>query len=170
TGSSATAFATTLAAFLIGLASGSRQAADNCAAASNDRLLGRAATDLICAAAIGTCFLPLLGSFAWLDRGIIGVAFVLVYLFARFWGSLLPHLAEFGIAADDAAGMRTALLYLANILGSTAGSIVTGFVLADHLGIVAISLILTLASFAFAIALDSLLRSPRRQKLRRTGW
>ena len=71
----------------------------------------RATADLMWASLIGVCFLPLLASLAWLDRGIIGVAFVLVYLFARFWGSLLPHLAEFGIAADDRAGMRTALLY-----------------------------------------------------------
>jgi spermidine synthase len=170
TGSSATAFATTLAAFLIGLASGARQAADNCTAAADGRVLRRAVSDLIWAAAIGACFLPLLGSFAWLDRGIIGVAFVLVYLFARFWGSLLPHLAEFGIAADDAAGMRTALLYLANILGSTAGSIVTGFLLADHLGVVAIALVLTLASFALAVALDGMLPSPPRQKMLRTAW
>jgi spermidine synthase len=169
TGSSATAFATTLAAFLIGLASGSRQAADNCSASSDGRAFRRAVTDLIWAGAIGACFLPQLGSFAWLDRGIIGVAFVLVYLFARFWGSLLPHLGEFGIAADERAGMRTALLYLANILGATAGSIVTGFVLADHLGVVAIALLLTLASFACAILLDSVLPSSRQQKMLRSG-
>jgi spermidine synthase len=126
-------------------------------------------TDLVWAGAIGACFLPLLGSFAWLDRGIIGVAFMLVYLFARFWGSLLPHLGEFGIAADERAGMRTALLYLANILGATAGSIVTGFVLADHLGVVAIALLLTLASFACAILLDSVLPSPRQPKMLRLG-
>ena len=45
---------------------------------------------------------------AWLDRGIVGVAMLMVYLVARFWGSLLPYLAEVSIAADSRAGMRTA--------------------------------------------------------------
>jgi spermidine synthase len=165
TGSSATAFATTFGAFLIGLASGSRRAGRNCAAVSGGRALRRATADLMWASLIGVCFLPLLASLAWLDRGIIGVAFVLVYLFARFWGSLLPHLAEFGIAADDRAGMRTALLYLANILGSAAGSILTGFVLADHLGIVGMAAALTVASLACALALNGMLPSPRTQKM-----
>ena len=52
----------------------------------------------------------------------------MVYLVARFWGALLPYLAELGINADGDSGMRTALLYLANILGAAAGSILTGFV------------------------------------------
>jgi len=49
----------------------------------------------------------LLDHLAWLGAGISGVAFVLVYFVARYWGSLLPYLAEFGVAADDHAGMRT---------------------------------------------------------------
>ena len=57
---------------------------------------------------------------------------LMVFLVARFWGALLPYLAELGIAADARAGMRTALLYLANILGAAAGSIITGFVLMDR--------------------------------------
>jgi spermidine synthase len=165
TGSGATAFATTLAAFLIGLASGSQQGGRNCTAATADCATHRAVTDLIWAGVIGASFLPLLGSFAWLDRGIASIAFVLVYLFARFWGSLLPHLAEFGIAADERVGMRTAFLYLANILGATAGSILTGFVLADHLGVVAMAVALTLASLACAMLLNGMLPSPRPRKL-----
>ena len=164
TGSSATAFAITLGAFLTGLASGSRQASHNCTNLTPERAMRRAVADLMWASMLGLLFLPLLGQFAWLDRGIACVAIFLVYLFARFWGSLLPHLAEFGIAADGQAGMRTALLYLANILGSAAGSILTGFVLADHLGLVAMGAALTVASLACAVLLNGMLPLPRAQK------
>ena len=44
--------------------------------------------------------------------------------------------------------MRTALLYLANILGSAAGSILTGFVLMDHLGLVDIGAALVVAGLS----------------------
>ena len=169
TGSSATAFAMTLAAFLIGLASGSRQAGRDCADLTAAQQMRRAVLDLMWASTLGLLFLPIMDQLAWLDRGVAAVAFVLVYLFARFWGSLLPRLAEFGFAADGDAGMHTALLYLANILGSAAGSILTGFVLADHLGLVEMAVALTLAGFACAVLLNAVLPVPRAQKLLQPG-
>jgi spermidine synthase len=141
----------TLCAFLVGLASGSRQAAHNCATLSRQAAILRAAGSLNSANLLGLVFLPLIGQLAWLDRGVIGVAVLLVYLVARFWGSLLPYLAEFSVAPDSRAGMHTALLYLANILGSAAGSILTGFVLMDHLGLVSIACVLVLAGFLCGI-------------------
>ncbi|MGD0334100.1 MAG: fused MFS/spermidine synthase [Xanthobacteraceae bacterium] len=169
TGSSATAFALTLGAFLIGLASGSRQAGRNCAALPPERAIRRAVTTLMSASVLGFLFLPLLDHLVWLGSGIVGVAFLLVYLVARFWGSLLPYLAEFGVAADDRAGMRTALLYLANILGSAAGSIVTGFVLTDRLSLVAIAAALVVASLACVVMLAGTLPLPRSEKLLRAS-
>ena len=167
-GSSATAFALTLGAFLIGLASGSRQAGDNCTL-TNDHAMRRSVGALMTASVLGLLFLPLLDQLAWLGAGIAGVAFVLVYLVARFWGSLLPYLAEFGVAADGHAGMRTALLYLANILGASAGSIITGFVLTDRLSLTALGSLLVVASFACAALLATALPLPRFQKVRWVG-
>jgi spermidine synthase len=169
TGSSATAFAVTLAAFLIGLASGAREAGDNCASSTPLHAARKAVAALLHASLVGILFLPLLNHLAWLGDAVNGVAFVLVYLVARFWGSLLPHLAEFGVAADDKAGMRTALLYLANILGSASGSILTGFVLTDHLGVIALGTTLVLASLACAALLASVLPLPRAGKMLRAG-
>ena len=168
TGSSATAFALTLGAFLIGLASGSRQAGRNCAALPPERAIRRAVTTLMSASVLGLLFLPLLDHLVWLGSGIVAVAFLLVYLVARLWGSLLPYLAEFGVAADDKAGMRTALLYLANILGSAAGSIVTGFVLTNRLSLVAIAAALVVASFVCVVILAGTLPLPRSEKLLHT--
>ena len=121
-GSTATAFAVTLSAFLVGLASGSRQAGEHCERSSRAATLRRPVNALMMANLLGLLFLPLLDHLAWLDSGIVGVAMLMVYLVARFWGSLLPYLAAFSIAADRRAGMRTAVLYLANIFGSAAGA------------------------------------------------
>src|SRR5262249_13630599 len=110
-GSSAPAFALTFGAFLLGVASGSREASTNCATPSPEAIVRRAATAMLAANLVGLLFLPLLSHLAWLDRGIMPVAILMVYLVARFWGTLLPYLAELGIAADGKAGMRTALLY-----------------------------------------------------------
>jgi spermidine synthase len=169
TGSSAPAFAMTLSAFLVGLASGSRQAGQNCTSLTRDGAMRRAVAALMKANLLGLLFLAVLSHLAWLGFGAIGVTIVLVYLVARFWGSLLPYLAESGVAADGDAGMRTALLYLANILGSAAGSIITGFVLMDYLGLVAIGAALVVAGLACTALLIGALAMPRREKLLRAG-
>jgi spermidine synthase len=169
TGSLSTAFAATLSAFLVGLASGSRQAGDNCAALTREGAMRRAVGALMKANLVGLLFLPLLEHLIWLDRGIIGAALLMVYLVARFWGALLPYLAELGVAADGHAGMRTAFLYLANILGSAAGSIFTGFVLMDRLGLVAIGEMLVVAGLACTVLLICALRMPRPERILRAS-
>jgi hypothetical protein len=169
-GSNAPIFAVTLGAFLVGLASGSRDAARTCSA-QGDRTMRRVPVSLMAANLVGFLFLPFLGHVSsWLGNGLIGLAVFMVYLLARFWGSLLPGLAHLGIAADGRAGMRTALLYLANIIGSAVGSIVTGFVLMDHLSLVQIASLLVLAGLACALLLNSALPMPRGIKVMRIGW
>ncbi len=166
-GSSATAFAATLSAFLVGIASGSRQAGAHCENVSREEAIRRALRGLMTANLLGLLFLPVLDHLAWLDRGVIGVAMLMVYLIARFWGALLPYLAEFGIAADGDSGMRTALLYLANILGAAAGTTLTGFVLMDYLGLVDISAALVAAGVLCAVLLAAALQIPQWEKLAR---
>ena len=168
-GSSATAFAITLSVFLVGLASGARQAGEYCATLPRGEMMRRAVRGLMTANLIGLLYLPLLDHLAWLDRGIIGVAMLLSYVVARFWGALLPYLAELGIAADGQAGMRTAFLYLANILGSAAGSILTGFVLMEYLGLIDVGVALVVAGLLCTILLLVTLDLPRWHKIARTG-
>jgi spermidine synthase len=165
-GSSATAFAVTLTAFLVGIASGSRQAGEYCETSPRAATMRRLVNGLLMASVLGILFIPLLNHLAWLDRGILGVAVLMVYLVARFWGSLLPYLAEASIACDSRAGMRTSMLYLANILGSAAGSVVTGFVLMDYLGLVAMSATLVMAGIVTIMLLIAMLDIPVREKRR----
>jgi len=73
------------------------------------------------------------------------------------------------IAADGKAGMRTGMLYLANILGSATGSVVTGFVLMNSMGLVAIASTLVLAGLACTLALIAVLAVPSRQKRQRAA-
>ena len=168
-GSTVTAFALTLGAFLVGIASGSRQAGQDCATSTRDGALRHAAIALMKASVLGLLLLPLLSHLGWLHNGIVGVIILAVYLIARYWGSLLPYLAELGIAADDQAGMRTGLLYLANILGSAAGSILTGFVLMDHLGLVAIGTTLVVGGLLCALLLTVALDVPMPERMGRAA-
>lgn len=168
-GSSATAFAVTLSAFLVGIASGSRQAGDHCQTATPVEAMRRLMNGLLIAAVLGVVFLPLIEHLAWLDRGIVGVVMVMAYLVARYWGALLPYLASLSIAPDGQAGARTATLYLANIIGSAAGSVMTGFVLMNSFGLVSIAAILAVAGAGFILVLNAGLAIPRRQRLRRSA-
>jgi spermidine synthase len=168
-GSAATAFAVTLACFLAGIAGGARSAGKVCETLPPVDAMRKAADELVFANLIGLLFLPLMAQLAWLDRGVFVVALLVVYLIARCWGSLLPYLAQFGVAADDRAGMRTSLLYFANILGSAAGAIVTGFVLTNYLSLVQIALLLAIAGTICAISLIAMLDIARSERLRRTA-
>jgi predicted membrane-bound spermidine synthase len=163
TGSSATAFAATLGAFLIGIASGSRQAGRSCAADDDDPV-ARIVLDVTIANLVGCLFLPLLGIVSWMGASIVGLGLLLVYLVARFWGSFLPNLATLGVPPDDHVGMRTALIYLANIVGAAAGSIVTGFVLMDVLTLTGIAGWLVLIGLLTAIGVFSVLPVANQRK------
>jgi spermidine synthase len=166
-GSSATAFAITLACFLIGIAGGARSAGNVCETLRPADAMRKAADELVFANLVGLMFLPFMAHFAWLGRGVFAVALLFVYLIARRWGSLLPYLAQFGIPADDRAGMRTSLLYFSNILGSAAGAIVTGFVLTNYLTLVQIALGLAIAGAVCALSLIAMLDIARPERLRR---
>jgi spermidine synthase len=170
TGSSATAFAVTLSAFLVGLASGSRQAGDICENASQQAAMRPLMRHLMTANLVGFLFLPLLAHLSWLGRGLLGAILLMVYLLARSWGALLPYLAHAGIASDERAGMRTALLYLANIAGAAAGCIITGFVLMDRMSLVGIEAVLVVAGLGCGVLLIAAMPIPRRQKLVRAVW
>ena len=167
-GSSATAFAATLACFLFGIAGGARSAGKTCETLGPTDTMRKAADELVFANLVGLLFLPLMAHLAWLGLGVLGVAMVMIYLIARRWGSLLPYLAQFGVPADDRAGLRTSLLYFSNILGSAAGAIITGFILTNTLTLVQTALALAIAGTVCALSLIAALDiawSERRRRM-----
>jgi predicted membrane-bound spermidine synthase len=68
-------------------------------------------------------------------------------------GAVLPLICHMAIAPDQQAGARLSYLYVANIVGSSAGSLLTGFWLMDHFGLVELSTSLGVVGVALSAAL-----------------
>lgn len=81
---------------------------------------------------------------------------------AALLGAVLPLLSHFGIPPDARAGQRLSWLYLANILGSAAGSLLTGFVLLDTMTLTGVTVLL--AVLGIVVALGVRLFADRRPK------
>ncbi len=84
-----------------------------------------------------------------------------VGLAAALLGAVFPLVSHFGIVADERAGVQLSYVYVANIIGSAAGSLLTGFVLLDHFSYAANALGLALAGVALAAAIGFLGSSGR---------
>ena len=166
-GSSAFAFALTLAVFLMGIAAGSHQAGNVCAKHSSRDAMRKAVVSLVWANVFAALFLPLITQFASSPIGMIGIAFVMIYLIARQWGGLLPYLSELSISADDRAGMQTALLYFSNIVGCATGAVLTGFVLTSLIGLHGISILLLCAGTICVMLMTAKLDVSFREKSQR---
>jgi len=159
------AFVATLAAFLLGLAAGAHRAGRHCALFSVEELMRRAARSAMAANLIGLMALPLIDQLAWLDRAVIVAAMLLCVLIARACGALLPYLAELAITTDAPAGWRSALLCGAYVAGAAAGAWMTGQVLIEQFGFVAIGTGLVIAGVFYTLLLVALLDLPRWQKV-----
>jgi predicted membrane-bound spermidine synthase len=164
----AATFGLLLAAYLLGLAVGARASARFCRGEGGDPGELRVIALFVAVAnAIAALVVP---AFAWSARFTdyrIGLAIVTVG--AAFLGSVLPLVSHFGIEPDDRAGSRLSYVYLANILGSAAGSLVTGFVLMDAMPLASIARVLVAFGFALAAALVALSRPSRGAALRAGG-
>lgn len=77
----------------------------------------------------------------------------LVVVAAGLMGIGFPLLCHHAIAPDRESGARLSYIYLANIIGSGAGSLLTGFVLTEFFALWQISAGLLVASIAIAVAL-----------------
>lgn len=163
TGGAAPSFGVVLAFFLLGLALGSFASWLYCNERTAERgkaLLWVPALLVLCGSAVGFLLVPLV---AW---AVTGPGFIVtlpvISLATALLGAVLPLVSHFGIAPDDAAGQRLSYLYMANIAGSCAGSLLTGFVLLDLWPLRQLSTGLAVLGCALAVALLALGR-PR-------GW
>ena len=163
----APAFAFLLSTYLAGIAAGSflsetliRKRGINPVTLAGVAMLG--------AGAISIYLPPLLASLSWRNLPILASA-PAFFIAAALLGSVLPLLCQSSIAASDSAGRNVSLIYLSNILGSTLGSLVIGFVLMDHFGTKAISIQLAVATVLTGFLVLSL-RQGRFQIPGKTGW
>ncbi len=130
-GGAAASFGLMLGFYLFGLALGAWHGGVWCRqkAQGDRRLLPRTAGFLLLANAVAFMVLP---AFAWTAMiGAWPVAFAVVVVSSALFGAVLPLVSHFAVAPDRRAGRSMSRLYVANIVGSTLGSFLTGFVLLD---------------------------------------
>jgi spermidine synthase len=161
TGDTARVFASLLGSYLLGLALGSRfverYAERNQDQAAAVHILGR----LIFASAVfGFAVSPVV-AFAMKFVSLVStstatssaclVVLLSICLGALFFGATFPLIAHVSVDPGSRAGAALSFLYAANIVGSTLGSFVVGFILMDHLSSFSISLLLLVGGVSFAV-------------------
>ncbi|HTA43532.1 MAG TPA: fused MFS/spermidine synthase [Bryobacteraceae bacterium] len=142
-GSNARVFALLLAAYLEGIAAGSFFSRPVCQAVSARKgSFGRAAiaTLAVGASAAGFFVVPLT-AFGLRSLNLI-VMLPLVGIATCLLGGLFPLICHASIPPDERAGARLSYLYLSNIAGSVAGTLLVGFVLMDFWSLRQISVFL----------------------------
>lgn len=92
-------------------------------------------------------------------------ALAAVAIAAALLGGILPLVAHFGIKPDDKAGANLSYVYLSNIVGSAAGSLITGFVFLDHWSLQQIGAIIACIGMVLVAALVLLAEMPLRGRL-----
>jgi spermidine synthase len=148
------AFGLLLAAYLFGLAIGSRIAGAFCkdqTRAGDTKQLRSLAIFTLVANVVAWLVVP---AFAWSAKyWQWPPALAAVAVAAALLGAVLPLVAHFGIKPDDKAGANLSYIYLANIVGSGAGSLITGFVFLDRWSIAANGAIIACIGLGLALAL-----------------
>jgi spermidine synthase len=125
-----------LAAFLLGIAGGSLRAKSACGPGASPAAL--MARWMLTATAIFYLAAPLLAQVA----DAIGAAVALTFAYlavaavAYFSGGMLPLLVQMAVRQRERDGTQLmAWLYFANIIGATAGPLITGFILLDRVSL-----------------------------------
>lgn len=153
-GAQGSAFAVLLAMYLLGLALGSAWAGRFCAKRPPDggthhmRVLA-----LITAGSYLLAFLSIPAFGLYCTKVAVNERFPWHALTAAALGALFPVIAHVAVPPDAHAGRRLSYLYLANIVGSTLGTLLTGLWLFDVLSLRALAVLLTLAGLGMAGAL-----------------
>jgi len=129
-GGLAAAFGLLLASYLFGIAMGARVAGAFCKDEKTGSHLFRIAIFAFVANIAAWLVVPAFTAAAKTETG-WPLALVAVVVAAALLGAILPLVSHFGIEPDDRAGANLSYVYLANIVGSALGSIVTGFVFLD---------------------------------------
>lgn len=160
------AFGLLLAAYLFGLAIGSRIAGAFCkekTQAGDTKQLRALAIFTFVANVVAWLVVPAFGwsakKYDW-PPALIAVAGA-----AALLGAILPLVAHFGIKPDDKAGANLSYIYLSNIVGSAAGSLITGFVFLDHWSLQTIGAIIACTGMALVGALLLLAEMPSMGRL-----
>jgi len=151
-----------LGAILLGIASGAREASDRAkiSGAKSTGFIGA----LTWASVIGLIVLPIMAHSDIVKTSLVFALLPMAILIAKGLGEVFPLLAHLAIPPDGKAGFRVGLVYTMNIVGSALGTLLTGFVLSQSLGLRGLATLLasfTLGlTFLLAVSSGSLRRRP----------
>ncbi|HEX4861264.1 MAG TPA: fused MFS/spermidine synthase [Rhizomicrobium sp.] len=146
------ALSLTLGAFILGIAAGAQDVAEWCKTnAPGKPLPGSMVGRLLMHGVAGLALLPLLTHAAFIGEGLIGIIALAAFLIARSLGGVFSLIGHFVVPPDGNAGKRAGFLYLANIAGSAAGSLITGFYLTEFVGMRALAVLLSGAGLAVTV-------------------
>jgi spermidine synthase len=143
----APAFALLLSTYLAGIAAGSFLSEKLTLGKSQARIVYLIGGVLVLAGALSVYLPPLVATLMAHGKSFL-LSTPAFFVVAGLAGSVLPLLCSAAISPDERAGRRVSLVYIANILGSAAGSLGIGFVLMQHFSLLSIAL-----GLAFAAAL-----------------
>jgi len=153
-GGSARSFAYLLGGYLAGIAFGSLLSLWLCHDASVQalpRYLNVISVFIILANLVGFLVVP---SVAYAVRFVhYPYTLPLITVAAGLLGAIFPLICHVSVKPDARAGAGLSYLYLSNIIGSTLGSFMVGFVLMDTLSLEKLSVLLALAGVALGLAL-----------------
>jgi len=134
----APAFALLLSTYLCGIAAGSYTTEKLTEKKSALVVVNTIGLMLLVAGALSVYLPPLVAQLSWKNYALMASA-PAFFLVAGLLGSVLPLLCRLAVSADVESGRHVSLIYVANILGSTLGSLVIGFILMDKFGLKQIS-------------------------------
>jgi spermidine synthase len=161
TGGIAREFAFLLGSYLLGIAGGSRFIERYCSRRADRQAMVRVLGMIMAVAALVSfavgplfAFVVQFGAVFTLGGESIQAYMLflpLICLGAFFFGATFPLICHVSVGENERAGSRLSYLYAANILGSTAGSFLVGFVLMDYVSLQMISTMLMLLGTSFAL-------------------
>jgi len=153
-GGTAPCFAMLLAFYLLGIAYGAFAVRDACRKnLGNDlrRTLAAGASVVMLGTIVAFLLGPVLAR--WVVHLDYNLSYILVFIAAALLGSAFPLLAHAAIDPAKGSGKHISFLYMSNILGSTLGSFLVGFVILDFWSTKATSLLLLGLGFTVAAML-----------------
>jgi predicted membrane-bound spermidine synthase len=168
TGSRAVVFGNLLGCYLIGIALGALVAKGLCERGRGSLWSHMGRSMILAAGALYV--LPALAAEAMTWIGVATLPLLYAGAGALLTGIVFPILTHLGVGQGQAVGMRVSGVYFANILGATAGPLVTGFWLLDRFGTARSLLLLALLTLGLGLGLAGLAPRPERLPARRLAW
>jgi spermidine synthase/glycerol-3-phosphate acyltransferase PlsY len=156
TGGKPNVFAQTLAFFLTGVAAGAywgeKRTVRDPDARQTDSAAAFVSLMLVASAAICYLALPLAATiFTWTKVGGYLANYLLVAVLSACLGAVFPVFCHYGIRRGESVGIGTSHIYAANVVGSTLGPLLTGFVLMEYLTTARLIQVISLGTLALAL-------------------